>query len=114
MTLSGPSTSIVIASDDWGECVMTVMRDEAPYRATSRLLITGVVLTVVGGVVGLAGATATVVAAATAARRRMEHMDVPPRELARRQWRRAWTAANAGADAWRTDKAMAGTAASAR
>ncbi|MEV4642257.1 hypothetical protein AB0J80_33390 [Actinoplanes sp. NPDC049548] len=74
---------------------------------TSKLLITGIALAAVGGLVGLAGATVTAVAAAGAARRRIGRMEVPPAELARRQWRRARTAATAGAGAWRNGTAAA-------
>ena len=73
----------------------------------SKLLVPGVALTVVGACVGLAGAAMTAVAVTSAARRRIEQMEVRPSELARRQWRRARTAATAGAGAWRN-----GTAAS--
>ncbi|MCY1136676.1 hypothetical protein OWR29_01600 [Actinoplanes sp. Pm04-4] len=68
---------------------------------TSTLLITGAALTVVGGIIGLAGAAVTTIGAVTAARRRIEQMDTPPSELARRQWRRARTAVTAGTGAWR-------------
>jgi hypothetical protein len=74
---------------------------------TSTLLLTGAALTVVGGIIGLAGATVTVLTAATVARRRIEQMDVPPTELARQQWRRARTAVSAGAGAWRNGDAAA-------
>ncbi|WP_133878906.1 hypothetical protein [Paractinoplanes brasiliensis] len=70
-------------------------------RPTSTLLVTGAALTVTGGIIGLAGATVTMIAAATVARRRIEQMETPPSELARRQWRRARTAVTAGAGAWR-------------
>jgi hypothetical protein len=80
---------------------MTSMQPQSPYRPASRLLIMGAVLTMVGGVVGLAGATVTVAAAATVARRRIEKMDVAPSEMARQQWQRARTAVSVGAGAWR-------------
>ncbi|MEV8509030.1 hypothetical protein AB0368_29930 [Actinoplanes sp. NPDC051475] len=67
----------------------------------SKLLVTGIAVTVVGGSIGFAGATITAVAAAGAARRRIGQMEVPPSELARRHWRRARNAATAGAGAWR-------------
>jgi hypothetical protein len=67
----------------------------------SKLLVTGIAVTVVGGCIGFAGAAVTAVAAASAARRRIDQMEVPPSELARRQWRRARNAATVGAGAWR-------------
>lgn len=71
----------------------------------STLLVTGAALTVIGGIIGIAGATVTTLAAAVAARRRIEQMEIPPSELARRQWRRARTAVTAGAGAWRNGDA---------
>jgi membrane-bound ClpP family serine protease len=72
---------------------------------TTTLVLTGAALTVVGGIIGLAGATVTTIGAAVAARRRLDQMEVPPSELARRHWHRARTAVNAGAGAWRNNEA---------
>jgi len=80
---------------------MTSMPSDSRHLTASTLLITGAALTVVAGVIGLAGATLTAVGAAKAVRRRIEQMNVPPTELARQQWRRARTAVSAGAGAWR-------------
>jgi hypothetical protein len=84
---------------------MTSMSSDARHLTASTLLITGAALTVVAGFIGLAGATLTAVGAAKAVRRRIEQMDVAPSELARQQWRRATTAARAGAGAWRNRQA---------
>jgi hypothetical protein len=80
---------------------MSSMPSDSRHLTTSTLLITGAALTVVAGVVGLAGATLTAIGAAKAVRRRLEQMNVPPSELARQNWRRATTAVKAGAGAWR-------------
>ena len=80
---------------------MTSMQPDSRHLTASTLLITGAALTVVAGVIGLAGAALTAVGATKAVRRRIEQMNVPPTELARQQWRRAKTAASAGAGAWR-------------
>jgi len=72
---------------------------------TSTVFLTGAALTVVGGIIGLAGAAITTIAVASAARRRVEQMEVPPSVLARRQLRRARTAVSAGAGAWRNGEA---------
>jgi len=80
---------------------MTGMSSNAGHVTASTLLITGAALTVVAGVVGLAGATLTALGAAKAVRRRIEQMNVPPSELARQQYRRAKTAVRAGTGAWR-------------
>ncbi|BFU44942.1 hypothetical protein [Krasilnikovia sp. MM14-A1004] len=80
---------------------MTSMRAESRHVPTGTVLLTGATLTVIGGVIGLAGAAITAVAAVVAVRRRVEQMETPPTELARRHWRRARTAVHAGTDAWR-------------
>lgn len=80
---------------------MTNMPSDTGRLTVSTLLITGATLTVVAGVIGLAGATLTAVGAAKAVRRRLNQMNVPPAELARQQWQRARTAVRAGAGAWR-------------
>jgi hypothetical protein len=85
---------------------MTSMQPQSPHRPASRLLITGAILTMVGGVVGLAGATVTVAAAAAIARRRIEKMEIAPSEMARQQWRRARTAVKSGAGAWRNGQSV--------
>ena len=51
-----------------------------------------------GGLVGLAISGATL---AAAARRYVNHMEVPPSQLAKQQFAKAKAAASAGADAWR-------------
>jgi hypothetical protein len=84
---------------------MSSMSSDSRHLTASTLLITGAALTVVAGVVGLAGATLTAVGAAKAVRRRIEQMNVPPTELARQQWRRASTAVRAGAGVWRDRQA---------
>ena len=76
-------------------------------HVAATLLVTGAALTVVAGVIGLAGATLTAIGATKAVRRRIEQMDTPPTELARQQWRRAQTAVKVGAGAWRNGDAPA-------
>ena len=83
---------------------MTSMPSDSRHVA-STLLITGAALTVVAGVIGLAGASLTAVGVAKVVRRRIERMDTPPTELARQQWRRAQTAVKVGAGAWRNGDA---------
>jgi hypothetical protein len=105
MKRSWRERNTVDQSDDRG-VVMTSIQPQSPYRPASRLLIMGAVLTMVGGVIGLAGATVTVAAAAAVARRRIENMEVAPSEMARQQWRRARTAVSAGAGAWRDGQSV--------
>jgi hypothetical protein len=89
---------------------MTSMQSESARRSASTALIVGAVLAVVGGVIGVAGASVTVATAAIATRRWMKRQEVSSSELTRQHLRRARTAVNAGADAWRDDHAMAGAA----
>lgn len=77
---------------------MTSMPPRAGHLPASTLLITGAVFTVVGGIIGIGGAALTAVGAVRAVRRRIERMDVPPAELARREWQRARTAVTAWRD----------------
>ena len=75
-----------------------------PYHVNvnKSLLITGAVLAAVGGAVAFAGMALGMSAAFSAARDFIQHMEVPPREMAARRWRQAKTAAGAGAQAWRS------------
>jgi hypothetical protein len=71
----------------------------------SRLLITGAALTGAAAALGLAGLTLAAVAVVTVARNRVVRMEVPPTELAKRQWRQARAAVNAGTSAWQRESA---------
>jgi hypothetical protein len=75
----------------------------ASFRLNSGLLITGSVLAGLGSLLGLAGLALASAALATATRRWVRQMDVPPGELARHHWARARAATSAGASAWRND-----------
>jgi hypothetical protein len=74
-----------------------------PYRAhvDKSLLITGAALAAVGGAVAFAGVALGAAAVFSAARDFIQHMEVPPREMAAKRWRQAREAAGAGAQAWR-------------
>jgi hypothetical protein len=76
-------------------------------RQPSRLLVAGAILAATGGVIGLTGLTLAAVATVMATRQRMEQMDVPPGELAKRQLKKAKAAVSAGAGAWRSESAAA-------
>jgi hypothetical protein len=75
-----------------------------PYRAhvDKSLLITGAALAAVGGAVAFAGVALGAAAVFSAARDFIQHMEVPPREMAAKRWRQAREAAGAGAQAWRS------------
>jgi hypothetical protein len=64
-------------------------------------LVAGAVLVGVGGLLALVGFAVSGAALATAVRRWVNQMEVPPNELARQQFARAKAATSAGASAWR-------------
>jgi hypothetical protein len=66
-----------------------------------RLLMTGAVLTAVGGLVGFAGMALGGMAVLGAARHWVRQMDVAPREIATVKWRQAKEGTHAAAQAWR-------------
>jgi hypothetical protein len=71
----------------------------------SRLLLASAALMATAGVVGMVGVGLATMALVTIARRRISVMEVPPREIARKQWRQARAAVSAGAGAWRDNGA---------
>ena len=70
-------------------------------RSVRRLLVSAAVLEATAGALGLAGLVVCTVAVTALTRRRVANMDVPPSELARRQWAKARAATSAGMGAWR-------------
>jgi hypothetical protein len=79
------------------------MTDTQPLtrpRPGARLLITSSALLAAAGAFGIAGLGIATIALVAITRRRIDRMEVPPRELARRNLRRARAAVNAGAGAW--------------
>ena len=67
----------------------------------SRLLLASAALMATAGVVGMVGVGIATMALVSMARRRISVMEVPPSEIARKQWRQARAAVSAGAGAWR-------------
>jgi hypothetical protein len=63
--------------------------------------MTGSTLLAAAAALGVAGLGLAVVAVGVMARRRINEMEVPPREIAKRQWLQARAAVRAGAGAWR-------------
>jgi hypothetical protein len=59
------------------------------------------VLIGIGGLVGLAGMVLVGSAIVSAARQRVNQLERPPSELAKRKWQQARAATTAGATAWR-------------
>jgi hypothetical protein len=70
-------------------------------RSIRRMLVSAVVLEATAGALGLSGLVICTVAVTAMTRRRVANMDVPPSELARRQWAKARAATSAGTAAWR-------------
>jgi hypothetical protein len=70
------------------------------FQLSTRPLTVGAALIGAGALVALAGwvVTGTVIASAT--RRWIRQLDVPPNELARQKWAQARAATTAGASAW--------------
>jgi hypothetical protein len=77
------------------------MGDDTDKMQGARLLITSSALLAAAAALGIAGIGLATVAVGAIARRRINRMEVPPSELARRQWRQARAAVRAGAGAWR-------------
>jgi hypothetical protein len=77
------------------------MTDDSQQTTSARLLITSSALVAAAAALGLAGLGLATVALGVMARRRINQMEVPPGEIARRQWRQARSAIKAGAGAWR-------------
>jgi hypothetical protein len=67
-----------------------------------RLIAGGGVLIGIGGLLGFAGMVLVSSAIVSAARQRVNQLEQPPSELAKRIWQQARAATTAGAKAWRT------------
>jgi hypothetical protein len=65
----------------------------------------GGVLIGIGGLLGLAGILLVGSAIVSAARQRVNQLERPPSELAKRKWQQARAATSAGAKAWRNSPA---------
>jgi len=65
------------------------------------LLIAAAVLEATAGALGVAGLVLCTAAVTSLTRQRVAQMDIPPSELARRQWAKARAATSAGVGAWR-------------
>jgi hypothetical protein len=90
-----------------------MIRTEAQSgQSARRLLVAAAVLEATAGVLGLAGLALCTIAVTTLTRQRVARMEVPPAELARRNWAKARAATSAatsaGVGAWRGDPAAAG------
>jgi hypothetical protein len=66
-----------------------------------RRIAGGGVLIGIGGLLGFTGMLLVGSAVVSAARQRVNQLEQPPSELAKRTWQQARAAATAGAEAWR-------------
>ncbi|WP_457031964.1 hypothetical protein [Kitasatospora sp. P5_F3] len=74
------------------------------FEINRGLLSTGVVLTGVGALVGLAGTAIVGAALLSAGRGWVQQLDTPPSELAHRTLNQARAASLAGLEAWRAEQ----------
>ena len=74
-------------------------------RLNRRLVVGGGVLIGIGGLLGFTGMLLVGSAIVSAARQRVNHLEQPPSELAKRRWQQARAATTAGAKAWRNSPA---------
>jgi hypothetical protein len=65
-------------------------------------LMAGAILMGAGALLSMAGAIVGLAAVVSGLRHHIRTSDMPPSELAMQHWRRAKSAAHAGADSWRT------------
>jgi hypothetical protein len=72
-----------------------------PVQLNRRLIAGGGVLIGLGGLLGFTGMLLVSSAIVSAARRRVNQLEQPPSELAKRTWQQARAATTAGAQAWR-------------
>jgi hypothetical protein len=70
-----------------------------------RRIAGGGVLIGIGGLLGFTGMVLVSSAIISAARQRVNQLEQPPRELAKRKWQQARAATTAGANAWRNSPA---------
>ena len=71
-------------------------------QLSRRRIAGGGVLIGIGGLLGFTGMLLVGSAIVSAARQRVNQLEQPPSELAKRKWQQARAATTAGAKAWRT------------
>ena len=72
-----------------------------PVQLDRRRIAAGGVLLGLGGLLGFTGMLLASSAIVSAARQRVNQLEQPPSELAKRTWQQARAATTAGAQAWR-------------
>jgi hypothetical protein len=76
-----------------------------PVQLNRRRIAGGGVLIGIGGLLGFTGMVLASAAIVSAARQRVNRLEQPPSELAKRTWQQARAATTAGAKAWRNSPA---------
>ena len=84
---------------------MTDQASQGGIRLNQRRLVGGGVLIGTGGLLGFTGMLLVGSAIVSAARQRVNQLEQPPSELAKRTWQQARAATTAGAKAWRNSPA---------
>ena len=74
-------------------------------QLSRRRIAGGGVLIGIGGLLGFSGMLLVSSAIVTVARQRVNQLEQPPSELAKRRWQQARAATTAGANAWRNSPA---------
>jgi hypothetical protein len=74
-----------------------------PVQLNRRLIAGGGVLIGIGGFLGFTGMLLVSSAIISAARQRVNQLEQPPSEIAKRTWQQARAATTAGAKAWRNN-----------
>ena len=84
---------------------MSEAASRGDLQLSRRRIAGGGVLIGIGGLLGFTGMLLVGSAIVSAARQRVNQLEQPPSELAKRKWQQARAATNAGAKAWRNSPA---------
>ena len=80
------------------------LKSQPRLEINTRQVVAGSILMGIGGVLALAGAAVAGTALVTAFQQRVQQMEVPPTELARRHWSAVKHATTAGVGVWRNEQ----------
>jgi hypothetical protein len=77
---------------------------QVKLQFNTRQIVVGSIVMGVGGALALAGAALAGTALTVGFRQRIQQLDVPPSELARKHWSAVRHATNAGVSTWRKEQ----------
>jgi hypothetical protein len=80
------------------------LKAQSKLEFNTRQIVAGSIMIGVGGVLALAGAAVAGSALVAAFQQRVQQMEVPPTELARRHWSAVKHATTAGVGVWRNEQ----------